>query len=166
MDVDVSKLSDEETQRIVAARARAELERRRRASSLTFRDFIRRVMPRFRFYQHIDKLISVLQRVADGELDRVMVFMPPRHGKSETVSRLFTAYYLYRYPERWVGVNSYADALGQHAEPQRQGQLCERGRIAEKQHRRAIHAGRRARAAGCGRRVWVGRLRARGSTWG
>lgn len=37
--------------------------------------------------------------------------MPPRHGKSETVSRLFTAYYLYRYPERWVGVSSYADAL-------------------------------------------------------
>lgn len=96
---------------LLQARARAELERRRRASSLTFRDFIRRVMPRFQFYQHIDKLISVLQRVADGELDRVMVFMPPRHGKSETFSRLFTAYYLYRYPERWVGVNSYADAL-------------------------------------------------------
>lgn len=40
-----------------------------------------------------------------------MVFMPPRHGKSETISRLFSAYYLYCYPDRWVGVNSYADAL-------------------------------------------------------
>jgi predicted phage terminase large subunit-like protein len=40
-----------------------------------------------------------------------MVFMPPRHGKSELISRLFSAYYLYRHPERWVGLNSYADAL-------------------------------------------------------
>lgn len=37
--------------------------------------------------------------------------MPPRHGKSETISRLFTAYYLYRHPERWVGVNSYGASL-------------------------------------------------------
>lgn len=37
--------------------------------------------------------------------------MPPRHSKSETASRLFTAYYLYRHPDRWVGINSYADAL-------------------------------------------------------
>ncbi len=98
------------------ARARAELERRRReshlrANPLAFREFIQRVHPRFQFYQHIDKLIGVLQRVADGEIDRLMVFMPPRHGKSETVSRLFTAYYLQRYPERWVGINSYGDAL-------------------------------------------------------
>lgn len=53
----------------------------------------------------------MLQRVADGELRRVMVFMPPRHGKSELVSRLFSAYYLYRHPERFVGVTSYAADL-------------------------------------------------------
>jgi predicted phage terminase large subunit-like protein len=53
----------------------------------------------------------VLQRVADGELKRVMVFMPPRHGKSELVSRLFSAYYLYRHPEQFVGISSYAADL-------------------------------------------------------
>lgn len=81
------------------------------AASLTFREFIARVNPRFKFYAHLDKLIEVLQRVADDDLHRVMVFMPPRHGKSETVSRLFTAYYLYRHPERWVGLGSYAAGL-------------------------------------------------------
>lgn len=49
--------------------------------------------------------------MADGELQRVMVFMPPRHSKSETVSRLFTAYYLYRHPDRFVGLASYAADL-------------------------------------------------------
>jgi len=77
----------------------------------SFRDYIRRVNPKFKFYQHLDILIDVLQRVADGELQRVMVFMAPRHGKSETVSRLFSAYYLYRHPERFVGLTSYAAGL-------------------------------------------------------
>lgn len=40
-----------------------------------------------------------------------MIFAPPRHGKSELLSRLFSAYYLSLFPERWVGINSYAAEL-------------------------------------------------------
>jgi predicted phage terminase large subunit-like protein len=40
-----------------------------------------------------------------------MIFAPPRHGKSELLSRLFSAYYLSLYPERWAGINSYAAEL-------------------------------------------------------
>lgn len=40
-----------------------------------------------------------------------MVFMPPRHGKSETVSRLFPAYYLLRHGDRFVGLASYGADL-------------------------------------------------------
>ena len=40
-----------------------------------------------------------------------MVFMPPRHGKSEIVSRLFTAYFLRRNPQKFVGLSSYAADL-------------------------------------------------------
>lgn len=78
---------------------------------VSFRAFIERVNPGLRFYTHVGRLIAVLQRVADDELDRLMVFLPPRHTKSELVSRLFTAYYLYRHPERWVGLNSYGADL-------------------------------------------------------
>jgi hypothetical protein len=77
----------------------------------TFRQFVDRVCPRYRWYRHAVVLGDVLQRVADGTLKRLMVFMPPRHGKSEAVSRLFAAYYLYRYPHRWVGINSYGQSL-------------------------------------------------------
>ena len=79
--------------------------------TLTFREYIAEVHPSFHFYRHVEVLISVLQDVADGERDRVMIFMPPRHGKSEVVSRLFPAYYLYRNPEKFVGVNSYSAEL-------------------------------------------------------
>jgi len=78
---------------------------------ITFREFIRRVSPRFQFYAHLETLLDSLQAVADDRLHRLMAFMPPRHGKSETVSRLFPAYYLMRHPDRWVGLGSYAAEL-------------------------------------------------------
>lgn len=67
--------------------------------------------PRFKWYQHCIKIAKVLVRVANGELTRVMIFAPPRHGKSELLSRLFSAYYLSLFPERWVGINSYSADL-------------------------------------------------------
>jgi predicted phage terminase large subunit-like protein len=81
------------------------------APPMTFRAFVERVNPRFVWYRHCEVLADVLQRVADGELRRVMVFMPPRHGKSELVSRLFPAYCLLRHPDRFVGVASYGANL-------------------------------------------------------
>lgn len=82
-----------------------------RQVSLSFRDFIRLANPRYEFYRHCDELIDVLQKVADGEIKRLMVFMPPRHGKSELVSRLFPAYYLHRHPSKWVAIASYGADL-------------------------------------------------------
>ncbi len=90
---------------------RAEMDKLIRSRPVTFRRFVQTVAPRFKLYPHLEQLIAVLQRVADGEIKRLMVFMPPRHGKSETVSRLFSAYYLARYPQRWAAITSYASEL-------------------------------------------------------
>ena len=78
---------------------------------LSFREFVARVRPGYVWYRHCEVLADVLQRVADGGLRRVMVFMPPRHGKSEEISRLFSAYWLFRNPHQWVGINSYGAEL-------------------------------------------------------
>lgn len=80
-------------------------------AELSFREFVALVNPRYKFFKHCEVLADVLQRVADGECSRLMIFMPPRHGKSEETSRLFTAYFLHRHPERWVGLASYAAEL-------------------------------------------------------
>ena len=78
---------------------------------ITFTEFVQTVYPYRHWPDYAYQLFDVLQRVADGELKRVMVFMPPRHFKSEIVSRLFAAYYLYRNPEKWVALCSYAASL-------------------------------------------------------
>lgn len=79
--------------------------------NLTFRTFVERVNPYYEFYRHCEVMIEVLQAVADDELKRLMIFMPPRSGKSELASRLFPAYYLLRHPQRFVGLNSYGSDL-------------------------------------------------------
>src|SRR5687767_12228393 len=70
----------------------------------TLREFVTETEPRYRWYPHCAELARQLQRVADGEISRLMVFMPPRHGKTLLVSRRFPAYYLRRHPSRWVGL--------------------------------------------------------------
>lgn len=76
-----------------------------------FQAFVAIANPRFKWHRHCIKIANVLIRVANGELSRVMIFAPPRHGKSEILSRLFSAYYLSIFPDRWVGINSYAADL-------------------------------------------------------
>src|SRR5881394_2605253 len=92
---------------------RSKTPRALRTENPDFHSFVARANPRFAFYPHCELLASVLERVAVGELKRLMIFMPPRHSKSELVSRLFTAYYLRRNPTHFVGLNSYAAELAQ-----------------------------------------------------
>lgn len=46
------------------------------------------------------KIAAQLERVESGEVDRLMLLVPPRHGKSELASRRFPARYLGRFPHR------------------------------------------------------------------
>src|SRR5688572_4727223 len=52
-----------------------------------------------------------LEAVERGEIDRLMIFMPPRHGKSELASRRFPAWYLGRNPDKHVIAASYNSDL-------------------------------------------------------
>lgn len=52
-----------------------------------------------------------LEQVERGEIDRLMVFMPPRHGKSELASRKFPAHYLGKHPTRQIIAASYNSDL-------------------------------------------------------
>jgi hypothetical protein len=45
-----------------------------------FLDWVQRVDQRFQGYAHARVIARVLQAVADGEVRRVMIFCPPRHG--------------------------------------------------------------------------------------
>lgn len=76
-----------------------------------FRGFVRSVKPRFQWFPHAALLGDAFERIVAGQLKRLMVFMPPRLGKSETISRLGSAYFLRRHPDQFVGLCSYSAEL-------------------------------------------------------
>lgn len=58
--------------------------------------------------RHLDLLDETLMRVSNGELKRVIVTMPPRHGKSERVSKKFPAWHIGRNPGDEIILASYS----------------------------------------------------------
>lgn len=77
--------------------------------------------PHYQSPPHIIRLNSLLLDVEDEResLNRLMVFMPPRHGKSELISKYFTAWYLLNNPDKRIILSSYeadfAATWGQHS---------------------------------------------------
>jgi hypothetical protein len=52
-----------------------------------------------------------LRRLERGENVRLMIFMPPRHGKSDTATQKFPSWVLGKHPEWPIMVSSYSDEL-------------------------------------------------------
>jgi len=65
----------------------------------SFLDFVRHVWPSFIAGSHHKIFGEKLERVARGELKRLIVNMPPRHTKSEFASYLFPAWVMGQKPE-------------------------------------------------------------------
>lgn len=51
---------------------------------------------------HMKLICDKLDDVAEGRLNRLMISMPPGHGKSWCASHFFPAYYLAKYPEKQI----------------------------------------------------------------
>lgn len=61
--------------------------------------------------QHHAQIAAALEEVERGDNDRLMIFMPPRHGKSELASKRFPAWCLGRNPRRQIIAASYNSDL-------------------------------------------------------
>ncbi|MCD8295541.1 MAG: phage terminase large subunit [Clostridia bacterium] len=62
---------------------------------------------------HLNLVCEELDKVISGETKRLMIFMPPRHGKSMTVTKTFPSYFLGKYPDKRVIEVSYGSELAE-----------------------------------------------------
>jgi predicted phage terminase large subunit-like protein len=67
--------------------------------------------PGYRDAPHHRLIARHLEAVERGEITRLMITMPPRHGKSMLASEFFPAWYLGRNPEHYVVTATYAQEL-------------------------------------------------------
>ncbi len=97
--------------------------------------------PDYAINWHHRNLADALNKFARGEIPFLMVFMPPRHGKSELVSRRFPAFLHGLYPDAEIMAASYLDSLA--------GDMCvDVQNIIDSQEYRELFPGTRIYAPG------------------
>lgn len=99
------KLTERQRQQI-AVEARKELARRNYAD---YCEYVHR--GKWKPYPVHRLLCEKLEGVVRGEVKRLIISMPPRHGKSQTVSETFPSYYISKFPDRKVILTSRDDTL-------------------------------------------------------
>ena len=77
----------------------------------TFLGFVKLHHADFKLAKFQIELINKLDAVEKGKIKRLMINMPPRHGKSFLASCLFPVYYMGRNPERAVMCVTYNSEL-------------------------------------------------------
>jgi predicted phage terminase large subunit-like protein len=67
--------------------------------------------PPFELALHHKLIVEELEKVERGILDRLMLFLPPRFGKSVVTSTVFPSWYLGRNPHKSIIASSYGQEL-------------------------------------------------------
>lgn len=90
----------------LAVEAQKELARR------SYHDYVEYVHHgHYQHYPHTQIVCDELQGIAEGKQKFILIEMPPRHGKSMTVTETFPSYYIGRNPDKRVITAAYSDGL-------------------------------------------------------
>lgn len=99
------KLTDKQRKQL-AWEAQSELARR------SYRDYVVHVhRGNYKHFRHTEYIADRLEPIAQGKQKYIFIEMPPRHGKSMTVTESFPSYYLSKNPNKRVIAASYSDTL-------------------------------------------------------
>src|SRR5574343_2018270 len=83
-------------------------ERLIRESRSSLLSFTIATMPSFDPAEFHKRYYEKLTEFADGKIKKLMVFMPPQHGKSEGSTRRLPAFVLGKDPDKKVAIISYS----------------------------------------------------------
>ena len=81
---------------------------------MNYSDWLREALPpRWTIPAHIEKLAEALDAITAGEIDRLAIHCPPRHGKTENVTIRFPIYCLAMHPENQYLLTAYNERMAQ-----------------------------------------------------
>ncbi|GAB3935313.1 terminase large subunit domain-containing protein [Larkinella terrae] len=83
----------------------------RRLARNNFRDFIPHIRPQYSAQWFHEVIADKLQAVYERKIQKLMIFVPPQHGKSELSTRSFPAWILGRSPNTKILIASYSSTL-------------------------------------------------------
>jgi phage terminase large subunit-like protein len=80
-------------------------------ASRNFKDFVTYTQPNYQMQWFHEVICDKLDAFNRGEIKKLMIFVPPQHGKSELSTRKFPAFLLGKDPNRKIVVSSYNSTL-------------------------------------------------------
>ena len=104
-------LSLQDQERLLAELEKLEELKTQKVAQERFMKFVEMAWPTFIAGKHHYKMAHAFERVAKGELKRLIINMPPRHTKSEFASYLLPAWFLGKYPHKKVIQTSHTAEL-------------------------------------------------------
>jgi predicted phage terminase large subunit-like protein len=113
MNTSAQGLPDEIQEEMLRLEYRLQLLQAQERATSSFLDFCRYVWPEMIVGAHHRKIAEAMDRVVSGECKRLMIAMPPRHGKSQMASYLFPAYLMGKKPQSKLIVGSHTAELAQ-----------------------------------------------------
>ena len=104
-------LSEAEREQLLLELDKLDEMKRRKAAQDRFMPFVRQMWPTFISGRHHAKMAEAFEKVASGEIKRLIINMPPRHTKSEFASYLLPAWFLGKFPHKKVIQTSHTAEL-------------------------------------------------------
>ena len=74
-------------------------------------EYARMQMQGYMWPSHIKIMAEKLEAVERGDIKRLAIFMPPRHGKSQLTSQFFPAWFIGRNPAKYIIATTYSQDL-------------------------------------------------------
>lgn len=79
---------------------------------LNLLEWLEEVTPEYTWrWKYLLYILEHLKKITNGEIDKLMIFLPPRHTKSETVTIRYPVFRLEKDPTLRVIIGSYSDDL-------------------------------------------------------
>jgi predicted phage terminase large subunit-like protein len=82
------------------------------ASKLTFLEYLETISTKMTWnWQHLEYIRKHLEHLENNNYNRLMIFCPPRHGKTEMTTLHWPSYLLEKYPDKRIIVAAYNQLL-------------------------------------------------------
>jgi predicted phage terminase large subunit-like protein len=114
-------------------------QKRRSAATLSYQEWLPQASPDFNWnFPHLKYVQQKVDDFTAGKIKRLMVFMPPQHGKSSVLTIRYPVYLLERNPKTRIVVASYSADLAEKFSRKIRGLVRARGIVEVSNERSAV----------------------------
>jgi len=107
----ISRLPQDEQKTVLEIIEELNTRKLRTKASDDFMIYVQEMWPGFIHGKHHEKMARAFERVARGEVKRLVINMPPRHTKSEFASYLLPSWFFGKYPNKKIIQTSHTAEL-------------------------------------------------------